>query len=160
MTKLKYEFSPVIKTLLWLGIIAGFACLGVNVWRVAALAAAQTDASTDYFSAIFSALIGLIAAIVLIAVFFNSYYTVTEKEFVAKYGFFKNSIAVKSVTALVKIKRTELTEKGKTREVNRLELHFNREDFFVIYLTESDEEKLLAELKKSNGSVAYIEDIT
>lgn len=158
MKKFKYKFNVTIKLFLTLGIIAGVACFALNAWRIASLAAAGKTSAGDYFSSAFSALIGIVATVILTGVLLNSYYEVTDKAFIARYGFFVNSIQLNKITALTRIKREKKSQDDKTKEFDRMELHFNAEDFFVVNAKPEEYAELATELKKKNSSIAYIED--
>lgn len=158
MRKFKYKFTTTVKILLALAVVAGVGCFLINGWRIASLAAAGKSAASDYFAAAFSAFIGILTIVVMTSVIFNSYYTVTDKAFVARYGFFKNTIELSKVTALTRIKREKKSPDDKTKEFDRLELHFNAEDFFVINAKPEEYAELAGELKKKNSAIAYIED--
>lgn len=145
--KYKYKFTPLALVLIILGMVSGVVCIVLNLVRFIRLLDSVTATSTDYMSATIAALIGAIALIVLLAVLLNSYYSIENKNFVARWGFFANKIPLKDITGITLFKLT-----------NKLVIYYSGDNFFVINANRTDYENVINALKNANNKIVYIEN--
>lgn len=147
MKKFKYKFTPLALTFIIAGMVAGGACVILNAIRFKKLLDSSISTSSDYMSVVISMLIGAAAIVLLIAVLINSYYAVEKNDFVAKWGFFANKIALKDIT---RIEHFRLSDK--------LVIYYSADNYFVINALKTDYEGVIDMLKAANPKIIYIEN--
>lgn len=147
MQKFKYKFTPLALVFIILGMISGLACVVLNVIRFISLLQTTTAVSSDYMSASVSAIIGVIAIVVLLAVVLNSYYSIENKDFVARWGFFANKIPLKDITGITLFRLTD-----------KLVIYYSTDNFFVINAKRTDYENVITALMSANNKIVYIEN--
>lgn len=147
MKRFKYKFTPTALVFIIAGIIAGGACAALNAIRFKKLLEAAISTSSDYMSVVLSMAIGLAAIVLLIAVLVNSYYSIEKDNFVAKWGFFANKIALKDITRIAHFKLSD-----------KLVIYYSADNFFVINAKKTDYEGVINELKTANPKIIYIEN--
>lgn len=147
MQKFKYKFTPLALVFIVLGMLSGLACVVLNIIRFIKLFEANTATSSDYMSVSIAAVIGIVAIVLLAAVIFNSYYSVQNKNFVAKWGFFANKIPLKDITGITHFKLTD-----------KLVIYYSVDNFFVINAKRTDYENVIDALKNANPKIVYIEN--
>lgn len=145
--KYKYKFTPLALVLIILGMVSGVVCIVINLIRFVRLLDSVTATSTDYMSATIAAIIGAIALVALIAVLFNSHYSIENKNFVARWGFFANKIPLNDITGVTLFKLT-----------NKLVIYYSGDNFFVINAKRTDYENVINALKNANNKIVYIEN--
>ena len=141
MQKFKYKFTPLALVFIILGMVSGLACVVLNVIRFVRLLQATTATSSDYMSASVSAVIGVIAVVL------NSYYSVENRDFVARWGFFANKIPLKDITGITLFRLTD-----------KLVIYYSTDNFFVINAKRTDYENVIAALMAANSKIVYIEN--
>lgn len=147
MKKFQYKFTPLSIVFIIAGILAGAACVALNAVRFFKLLDSSVATSSDYMSVMLATVIGLLAVVILIAVLLNSYYAVENKNFVAKWGFFTNKIALKDITRIAHFKLSD-----------KLVIYYSVDNFFVINAKLTDYEGVIDELKSANPKIIYIEN--
>lgn len=147
MKKFQYKFTTLSIIFIIAGILAGATCVALNAVRFFKLLDSSVATSSDYMSVMLATVIGLLAVVILIAVLFNSYYAVENKNFVAKWGFFANKIALKDITRIAHFKLSD-----------KLVIYYSVDNFFVINAKLTDYEGIIDELKSTNPKIIYIEN--
>lgn len=147
MKKFKYKFTTLALVFIIAGMLAGGACVVLNAVRFKNLLQAAISTSSDYMSVIISMLIGAAAIVLLIAVLINSYYSIEKNDFVAKWGFFANKIALKDITRIAHFKLSD-----------KLVIYYSADNYFVINAKKTDYEGVIDMLKAANPKIIYIEN--
>lgn len=98
MKKFQYEFSKLIKILIFVALVLCALGLALNVWRVVNVGA-DNFYSTLQYVLIFAVTIG--APIVLISMLISSGYEITDQHIVSNFGIIKSRFKLDDVSKLV-----------------------------------------------------------
>lgn len=95
--KLKFETKYVV--LSYCGVLLCVAGFILNLWRCI-----ENGGFTDFYSSLQYAVVGLVtvfAPVLLLSVIYHSKYTLTDTEFITRFGFIKSKFAIAEMTSLV-----------------------------------------------------------
>ncbi len=147
MKKYKFKFNTLTLILMLVGILVAIGCVVVNVLRLVSKINGDYQLTVyEYisFPLIFLLAVGFIVIIVL--AFLNSYYKITDKSVVLKFGVIKNTIDLNEVTEV-----RLLTQKSK------LELIFKDESYFVIVTNTEWFESFVDEIKQKQPKITFVQ---
>ncbi len=148
MKKYKYKFTPLVIVLLIALLVIAVCCIGLNVYRLVDNILKNNE--INFYSWISYAviiLLSIIAIVLVISIFVKSYYEITEKAVILRWGLIKNEIDLKMVKQI------------KLSAVNhKLELIFEDESFFVILTNELWFEDFVDEIKQKRPQIVFVQD--
>jgi hypothetical protein len=148
MKKYKYKFTPLVIVLLIALLVIAVCCIGLNVYRLVDNILKNNE--INFYSWISYAviiLLSIIAIVLVISIFVKSYYEITEKAVILRWGLIKNEIDLKTVKQI------------KLSAVNhKLELIFEDESFFVILTNELWFEEFVDEIKQKRPQIVFVQD--
>ncbi len=148
MNKYKYKFTPIVIALLIALILIAVACIGLNVYRLIDNLVKNNEINVmNWISYGIIIVLSLFAIVIVVSMFISSYYYITDKKVVLKWGLIKNEIE------LAQVKQIKLTAVKR-----RLELIFEDESFFVIVTDEVWFEKFVDEIKAKRPQITFIQD--
>lgn len=146
--KYKFKFSKIITLLGVLGVILAIVCISLNVIKFVKNVKANVDAGIyDNASTIIAVLLSLLLIVILISAFISSYYKITDKAVILKWGFIKNTINIDEVKEI-----KFLTDSKK------LQLVFEDESFFVIVVNDEWKQEFIDEFKQKFPKILYIQE--
>lgn len=148
MKKYKYKFTPLVIVLLIALLVIAVCCIGLNVYRLVDNILKNNE--INFYSWISYAviiLLSIIAIVLVISIFAKSYYEITKKAVILRWGLIKNEIDLKTVKQI------------KLSAVNhKLELIFEDESFFVILTNELWFEEFVDEIKQKRPQIVFVQD--
>jgi hypothetical protein len=146
--KYKFKFSKIITLVAILGVILAVACIALNVSKIIKNINANVDAGIyNNLSVGIAILLSAFLIVIIISAFISSYYKITEKEVILKWGFIKNVIKVDDV------KEIKLLTDSK-----KLQLVFEDESFFVIVVNDEWKQEFVDEFKQKFPKILYIQE--
>ena len=123
--KHKYHYSKLILSLMITGIPLAVACIVINVIR---FIKNYTEYSAYNYASTFVVIaISVAYLVIIIALFVDSSYYVTDKYFILKWGLLKNQIELKSVTRIVLNSATK-----------KVAIYYNDDNFFMLNASSID----------------------
>ncbi len=147
-TKYKYQFTKIFYIIAVIGGLVALGCIVVNAVRFINLSSKGiAPGFYEYVSLILSVGLSIFFIVFMISAFANSYYQITDKAVVLRWGIIKNNIDISDVKEIKLI-----TNK------NKLELTFEDESYFVIVVSDKWKEKFVDELKSKFPSIPYIQE--
>jgi hypothetical protein len=131
-----------------LGIILAIVCISLNVIKFVKNVNANVNAGIyENASTIIAVLLSLLLIVILISAFISSYYKITDKAVILKWGFIKNTINIDEV------KEIKLLTDSK-----KLQLVFEDESFFVIVVNDEWKQEFVDEFKQKFPKILYIQE--
>lgn len=148
MKKYKYNFPLLVKILLLVGGLVAIACGTLNVIRYLKNASQNVQLSAmDWASLSFAIILPIAYFVLAVPAYFNSYYTVTEKEIILRWGLVKNIVSLDEVTEIKFIVNKK-----------RLELTFKDETYFLIAINSEWFEDFIDEIKQKRPQIPYTQE--
>ena len=122
MKNYKYKFSKLVVALMFVGIIVAVACLILNVIRFLNLINEKYELTLyNYLTIIITGVLSIGFIVIVLCAYFNSYYKITDKTLILRFGIIKNEFDLNDVKEV-----RLLTAKSK------LELLFNDESYYIV----------------------------
>lgn len=118
MNKFKYGFKKYMYLLMAVAIVVSCLCIAINVYR---FISAGGKTNSGYFGFILTILVCLLIIVLVVSIMVSSYYEVTDKNFILKWGLLKNEIAIKDIT------KTEYNE-----DTKKLAVFYGEQDNFMV----------------------------
>ena len=146
--KYKYKFTKTFYIVAAVGSLLAIGCIIINAIRVIGLVSkGYALGFYEYVSLILAVLLSIFFIVFIVCSLLNSYYVITDKAVVLKWGFIKNVIDVSEVKEIKFIL-------GK----NKLELTFEDESYFIIAVNDGWKQPFIDELKSKFPSVLYVQE--
>lgn len=146
--KYKFKFPPLWIIIAIIGIALAVACVVLNAIRFIGFFERNEDPGTyGYMSLILSILICLGFIVMALTAIINSYYEITDKQVILRWGFIKNVIDLSEVK---EIKYLTLSKK--------LELIFTDESYFLVVINDLWVEDFVNELKEKFPKIPFIQE--
>ena len=144
----KYKFSKIFYIIAIVGSILAVGCIIVNVVRVINLLSnGYALGFYEYVSLILAIVLSVAFILFIITALIKSYYQITDKAVVLKWGIIKNTVDISDVKEIKFI-----TNK------NKLELTFEDESYFIIVVDDRWKEAFIDELKTKFPNIPYIQE--
>lgn len=146
--KYKYEFTKTFYIIAILGGLVSLASILINAVRFINLSSKNIALGFyEYASLILSTILALAFIVFIITAIINSYYLITEKQVVLKWGIIKNTVDLQEVKEIKFI-----TNKGK------LQLTFQDESYFIIAVSNKWQEDFISEIKQKHPTILYVQE--
>lgn len=146
--KFKYNFTTLFYVIAGVGGVIALLCIAFNVVNFAKHITDNVKPTVYQYGSLILAVVLSIAYIVLVSsALLKSYYYVTDKELVLKWGLIKN---VLSLSDAKEIKLTTNTSK--------LELVFEDESWFNIAISDNLKEDFVKEIKSKHEKIVFIQE--
>ncbi len=148
MKKYKYKFTPLVIALLITLTLIALVCIGLNLYRLIDNILKNNQISLmNWISYAIIIILSITAIVLVISIFLKSYYQITEKSVLLRWGLIKNEIELKSVKE-IKLSKTK----------GRLELVFEDESFFVILTNQLWFEEFVDQIKLKRPEIVFVQD--
>ena len=146
--KYKYKFTKSFYIIGILGGVIALACIVINAIRFIGLSSKQiVPGFYEYVSLILSVLLSIAFIVFIITAIKSSYYQITDKQVILKWGIIKNKIDISDVKEIKFITNTQ-----------KLELTFEDDSYFVIAVSSEWKEDFVDELRKTFPKIHYIQE--
>lgn len=146
--KYKYKFTKSFYIIGILGSVIALACIVINAIRFIGLSSKQiVPGFYEYVSLILSVLLSIAFIVFIITAIKSSYYQITDKQVILKWGIIKNKIDISDVKEIKFITNTQ-----------KLELTFEDDSYFVIAVSSEWKEDFVDELRKTFPKIPYIQE--
>lgn len=147
MKKYKFKFSKLIVALMGVGILVALACLVLNVIRFLNLINGKYQLTLyNYLTFAITSILSIGFIVIVTCAYFNSYYKITDKTLVLRFGIIKN------VFELSEVKEVRLL-----LQKNKLELLFKDESYFVVSTNSNWFEAFVDEIKEKCTKIDFIQ---
>lgn len=145
MKKYKFKLSKLVIAILIVGVVVAVACSVLNVVRFVRIATSNDEIRIyDYFTLIITLAISVLFTVVAFGVIFNSYYEITKKQIILRWGILKNAIDLYEVTEIVLNLQT-----------NKLTVNFQDESYFVIVVNKEWYESFIDDIKEVSPKILF-----
>lgn len=143
--KYRYRFPLLAVIIAAVGSVVAVGCIVVNLLRFISFYTENVDPGIyEYMSLIVSVALSIAFIVFASAALIKSYYTVTEKSVILKWGLIKNVIDIKEVKEIKFLTKTQ-----------KLELVFDDESYFVIAVGSPWKEEFVAEIKEKFPKIPF-----
>ena len=142
MKKYRFKFSPLIVSLMILVLLAAIAGLTLNIIRCC-----SEDFDVTAWNVLSVALMLFVCAlliVIVIGLFFATYYTFKGDKLVTRYGIIKSEIAIKAISEIVYFKKTE-----------KLVIYFDEDKYSVVVVKKDWYDDFVREIRKINPAIRY-----
>ncbi len=146
--KYKYEFTKTFYIIAILGGLVSLASIVLNAIRLVNLTSKNIAlGGYECASLILSTVLAVAFVIFITTAFISSYYEITDKQVVLKWGVIKN------VVDLAEVKEIKLMTNSK-----KLQLTFNDESYFIIAVSNCCKEDFVDEITKKFPKILYVQE--
>lgn len=146
--KYKYKFTKSFYIIGVLGGVIALACIAINVVRFIGLSSKQiVPGFYEYVSLILSVILSIAFIVFIITAIKSSYYQITDKQVILKWGIIKNKVDIFDVKEIKFITNTQ-----------KLELIFEDDSYFIIAVSSEWKEDFVDELRKNFPKIPYIQE--
>ena len=146
--KYKYKFTKSFYIIGVLGSIIALACIAINAIRFIGLSSKEiVPGFYEYVSLILSLILSIAFIVFIVTAIKSSYYQITDKQVILKWGIIKNKSDISSVKEIKLITNTQ-----------KLELIFDDDSYFVIAVSTEWKEDFVDELRKNFPKIPYIQE--
>ncbi len=147
MKKYKYKFSNLIIIVLIVGCVLALVSAGLNVYRFISNVKLNNElAIYDYMSLILVVALSIGFIICAIFALFNSYYVITDKAVILKWGVIRTTMLISDIS---QVKLTTFK--------NRLELVFKDESYFIIVTQSGNFNEFIDELCSKSSQITFVQ---
>lgn len=146
--KYKFTFSKKIIIIALIGIVLAIACITLNVSKI--IKNIQDNVNIGLYnnlSIAIAIILSLFLIVIVISAFISSYYKITDRAVVLRWGVISNTIKIEE------IKEIKLLTDSK-----KLELVFEDESFFVIVVNDEWKQEFIDEFKQKHPKILYIQE--
>ena len=144
----KYKFSKIFYIVAIVGSILALGCIAVNVVRVVNLSSkGYALGFYEYVSLILAVVLSIAFLVFIVTALIKSYYQITDKAVILKWGIIKNKVDISDVKEIKLI-----TNK------NKLELTFEDESYFIIVVDDKWKESFIDELRSKFSNIPYVQE--
>ena len=148
--KFKYNFTKLFYVIAAVGAVIAILCIVFNVINFVKLIGNNIAPSLYQYGSLILAVVLSIAYIVLVvAALFKSYYFITDKELVLKWGLIKNTLSL-----------NDAKEIKLTTNTSKLELVFEDESWFNIAINNNLKEEFVQDLKSKHEKIVFVQETT
>ena len=146
--KFKYNFTTLFYIISAVGAVIAILCIVFNVINFIKLLMDNVSPSIYQYGSLILAVVLSIAYIVLVSsALLSSYYYVTDKELVLKWGLINNVLSL-----------SDAKEIKFTTNTNKLELVFEDESWFNIAISDNLKEEFVKDLKSKHEKIVFIQE--
>lgn len=142
MKKFRFKFSPLILSLMVLVLLAAGGGFALNLVRC--LADTFDPTVWNILSVAIMLFVCVLLIVIVVALFFATYYTFRGDKLVTRYGIIKSEIAISAVTEVVLFKKTE-----------KLVVYFDEDKYTVIVVKKEWYDEFIEEIRKINPAIRY-----
>lgn len=148
MKTYEYQFTRLIKTLIYILIALCVISVGFSVFRFVSFLLSDSAGLTAnvVIQCAVSVLVGGIGAVVALSMLKKSCYELTEKQLITRFGIIVSRYDISDIVAVHLFTKT-----------NKLAVYFKNERYMVIVVKEEWYRDFIEELIKRNRSIAYQE---
>lgn len=147
MKNYKYKFSKLVVALMFVGIIVAVACLILNAIRFLNLINEKYELTLyNYLTIIITGVLSIGFIVIVLCAYFNSYYKITDKTLILRFGIIKNEFDLNDVKEV-----RLLTAKSK------LELLFKDESYYIVSTNSNWFESFVDEIKQKCPKINFIQ---
>ena len=147
-TKYKYNFTKTFYIIAILGGVISIASIVLNAVRLINLTSKNIALGFyECASLILSTILAVAFIVFIITAFISSYYEITDKQVVLKWGVIKNTVD------LAEVKEINLMTNSK-----KLQLTFNDDSYFIIAVSNDCKEDFINEITKKFPKILYVQD--
>ncbi len=144
----KYKFSKTFYIVAIVGSVLALGCILINAVRFSVLLnKGYALGFYEYVSLILAVVLSVTFIVFIVSALINSYYKITDKSVVLKWGIIKNTIDILDVKDIKFIT-------GK----NKLELTFEDDSYFIIVVDDAWKQSFIDELKSKFPKIPYIQE--
>lgn len=145
--KYKYEFSKTFYIIAIIGTIVALGCIILNAVRFFNFVSKNIEPTFyEYLSLILSVVLSILFMVFIISAIINSYYTINKSQVIVTFGILKN-----------KINASEIKEIKLLPKLNKLELTFLDDTYFIVSILPKLHEEFIDELKKNFPQIPFIQ---
>ncbi len=146
--KYKFKFPKLWIIIAVFGLLLALACVALNAYRFVGFIQRNEDPGIyGYMSLILAALICLGFIVIVVWAAISSYYEITNKQVILRWGPIKNVIDM-----------SEVSEIKFTTGAKKLELVFTDESYFLIVINKEWIEDFINELTEKFPKIPYIQE--
>ena len=146
--KYKFKFPPLWIIIAVVGLAVAIACVVLNVIRFLGFIDRNEDPGIyGYMSLILAIIICIGFIVLIIAAAISSYYEITNKQVILRWGLIKNVIDMSEVSEIKFVTGSK-----------KLELVFKDESYFLIVINPDWIEDFITELKEKFPKIPYIQE--
>lgn len=146
--KFKYNFTKWFYVIAGVGGIIAVLCIVFNVINFIKLFSDNVQPSFyQYASLILAVVLSVAYMVLVISAIISSYYYITDKTLVLKWGLIKNVLPLNDAKEIRLITNT-----------NKLELVFEDESWFNIEISNSLKESFVSELKSKHEKIVFVQE--
>lgn len=146
--KFKYNFTKLFYTIAGVGGIIAVLCIVFNAINFVKLLKDSIEPSFyQYASLILAVVLSIAYMVLVISAIISSYYYITDKSVVLKWGLIKNVLPLNDAKGIRLITNT-----------NKLELVFEDESWFNIEISNDLKESFVSELKSKHEKIVFVQE--